>query len=120
MHGFNDSTSTGNTLKVPAGKILTILSAIGVVTTGTTAGTYTGSVIVRNITDSTNVTLASASTTSTSTRLHIRADGTRIAPLGTLTAGKEFQVGWLNGAGSPGALTSTNHHVRIVAIEETA
>ena len=120
VHGLISTNSADAKFKVPTGKILTILGCNAVATTGATAGTYTVNAIIRNTTDSADVIVASASTASVSTRLHINAQGTRIAPLAILAAGKEYQIGWHNAASSPGALTSAPQVVNFTAILETA
>lgn len=118
--GAISSSSQSASLEVPTGKILTVLSAQGTFTSGASAGTTTVDVIVRNITDTSNVVVATGSTSSTNTRFHAQAEGSRTAPLGTLAAGKVYLIGWLNRASSPGALNNTVHHVQLTCIYEDA
>ena len=121
--GFIDSNSTDIQLKVPTGKVLTVLRADGICNTGTTNGTYTTSIIIRNLTNSVNIDCATQSVTVTGgakTRNNMNAQGTRITPLATLAAGKEFMIGWRNHATSVAALSPAPHHVRLTCIYEDA
>lgn len=110
---------TVNKLTVPASKKLVVIGYDFSVITGATGGTYTIDAIIRNISDSADVIVATLTSSSTGTNLTSMGTWTRsTSGRPTLAAGKDFSIGAFNRASSPGALSARAHHVTITYILE--
>lgn len=105
----NTSTSVAAPV-VPSGKTFKILGFFSQIETGTTNGSYDLEAIVRNVTDSADVVLASANSVvagGVANNVDLNGVGTPASPLGTVAAGKRFKVGWRNKNTSVAALSGT-------------
>ena len=110
------STTAAARYKVPTGKTLYILSAIGSCTSGATVGTYEVDLVLHNATDTADTVVATFPVMNENVLDYASAFGTLASPLATLAAGKVFGVGWLNNATSPGALAATARAVTMVGV----
>ena len=112
----NTSTNQAG-VTVPTGKTLKIYACIGSIESGTVNGTYTVDLILRNVTDSTNVVLATGTYTVSGGVAGLILISSIVNPgsvLASLAAGKQFKVGWFNRNTSPGALTGTQKAVYVM------
>lgn len=111
--GFINTTASTGRQTVPTGKSFRVLAVTASMDTGATAGTYDVDAILYNVTDTAETVLAAFPDTAANTYASAAAFGDVDVPLATLGAGKAFQIGWKNNAGSPGALSTS---ARVIAV----
>lgn len=111
--GWFDTTDHLARVQIPSGKKIVVTKVQARLRTGTTAGTYTVNAVMKNITDTTLVTLGS-NTASASSTLEINdMTGTLTSPLGSISGPKAVEFGWENDATSPGALANNGHAIHV-------
>lgn len=117
--GFQTSASTTCRLKVPTGYTLYVIAASGAIESGTTNGDYTLSVCIREHTTPLTTDLASQVVTVAGGVAQIAtpsAFGSLASPLATISAGKNFSVGWHNVNGVSGALSASQKFIAVTFV----